>query len=138
MIEAVEFQVVGLPATKGSTRSFVSKSTGRLVTISDSRPALKTWTKAVQAASLAARLPKLQGAVAVDVEFRLPRPLKPAHDQPVTRPDVDKLARALLDALAGIAFEDDGQVTEMTTCKRYAPGRDGLPITTVRIGRACS
>lgn len=35
------------------------------------------------------------------------------------RPDVDKLARAVLDALTGIAFADDSQVVELVATKRY-------------------
>ena len=62
--------------------------------------------------------------------FRLPRPLKysrakylsgvtptPAH---TTKPDLDKLARALKDALRGAAYEDDSQVDALEVTKRYA------------------
>jgi Holliday junction resolvase RusA-like endonuclease len=38
---------------------------------------------------------------------------------PSTKPDVDKLARAALDALTGIIYVDDGQVTDLIKLKRY-------------------
>ena len=44
----------------------------------------------------------------------------PAH--PITRAqgDVDKLTRALLDAMTGIVFRDDAQVAELEVYKRWA------------------
>lgn len=49
------------------------------------------------------------------------RPAAPAH--PATRPDIDKLTRAVLDALkTGGAYHDDGQVTDLDVRKRYATG----------------
>ena len=35
------------------------------------------------------------------------------------RPDVDKLSRAVLDALTGIAWQDDSQVISLTATKRW-------------------
>lgn len=61
--------------------------------------------------------------VMVDVLFVLPRPSStPKTKTPpaVKRPDGDKLGRAVLDALTGVCFEDDSQVTVMTFKKRLA------------------
>lgn len=42
---------------------------------------------------------------------------------PAVNPDLDKLARAVLDALTGIAYRDDAQVVELLASKRYGtPG----------------
>jgi len=49
---------------------------------------------------------------------------------PVVKPDVDKLARALLDALTGVAYGDDAQVVEMHVCKTY--GDDARTTVTVK------
>jgi Holliday junction resolvase RusA-like endonuclease len=77
----------------------------------------------------------------VVVEFKLARPgghwhptkggLKPsAPAAPRSKPDVDKLARTTLDALTGIAFDDDSRIVDLVTRKRYAePGREGARIT---------
>jgi len=72
------------------------------------------------------------GAVEVLLNFRLPRPKSHyrtgrfAHvlrdDAPIwvtTRPDVDKLARAILDALTGVGYCDDSQVASLAPTKRY-------------------
>ena len=44
-------------------------------------------------------------------------PSAPAHK--VTSPDLDKLVRAVLDAMTGVLFADDRQVMAITAHKRY-------------------
>lgn len=39
---------------------------------------------------------------------------------PEVKPDLDNLAKAILDALNGLAYEDDSSVTDLTIHKRYA------------------
>ena len=39
-----------------------------------------------------------------------------------TLPDVDNLAKGVMDALQGMHFENDGQVSRLMTGKGYAPG----------------
>ena len=43
---------------------------------------------------------------------------------PGTRPDLDKLARALLDGITGVVVKDDSLVVDLMVGKRYgeAPG----------------
>jgi Holliday junction resolvase RusA-like endonuclease len=61
------------------------------------------------------------GPVAMHVDVSLPKlktdPLRPF---PVTRPDIDNFIKTAMDALNGVAFEDDGQVTIITARKSYA------------------
>jgi Holliday junction resolvase RusA-like endonuclease len=89
-----------------------------------------TWY-AIQAMS---GLDKLTGPVEIWADFKMRRPK--SHytragvlklSAPVwceTRPDADKLARAVGDALTGVVFRDDCQVAKWTIRKRYgdAPG----------------
>jgi Holliday junction resolvase RusA-like endonuclease len=42
-------------------------------------------------------------------------------------PDLDKLVRAVLDALTAVAYRDDGQVTRITATKEY--GTPGLSVS---------
>lgn len=116
------FSVPGLAATKGSTRSFVSR--GRVVTKADC-DRLKPWSKDVAYVALAncVQLAPKGTAVRVSVTFVLKRPRKTgaAAHYSVVRPDVDKLTRALLDALTGIAYHDDGQVAMTAAHKVLAP-----------------
>lgn len=42
---------------------------------------------------------------------------------PMRKPDADNIAKAVLDALNGLAYADDKQVVRLTVCKRYGPPR---------------
>ena len=75
-----------------------------------------------------------QGPVALTVEahFEVPRSWPKARrecaakGEPVcARPDLDNIVKRVLDALNGIAFNDDCQVAAITAVKRYAPAEDG-------------
>lgn len=58
---------------------------------------------------------------------------------PCVRPDIDKLARAVLDALTGVLWTDDGQVCALEVEKHYLEARDAAEVEgvtiTVRDGR---
>jgi crossover junction endodeoxyribonuclease RusA len=118
---ATTFIVPGRPATKGSTVSFFAKRSHRIVTKTDSAIG-KAWAKDVAWIAQQAgveKVPKGQG-VAIIVIYEFPWPQRATlRLAPCVRPDCDKLARALLDALTGIAYDDDGQVVSLTVHKRY-------------------
>ena len=40
--------------------------------------------------------------------------------RPTKKPDLDNLAKALLDSINGIAYKDDAQVVELSMSKYYA------------------
>lgn len=51
-----------------------------------------------------------------------------AMDLPPTRHDADKIMRAIMDGLAGVAYENDSQVIDERSLKRWLPpGIDGAP-----------
>jgi Holliday junction resolvase RusA-like endonuclease len=64
----------------------------------------------------------------VRLTFRMPRPkyLKMKKALAVKRPDIDKLARAVLDGLTGTIIEDDSQIVSLIAAKRYCEP-DELP-----------
>lgn len=116
------FTVLGPAACKGSTVSFMGKS-GRIVTKTDSQT-LGGWTQAVKWAAKGAgvRLVERPGAVAVSVRFEFVKPQSAQkREHPTVKPDIDKTLRALLDALTGIAWEDDAQVVMVAASKSYGP-----------------
>lgn len=128
------FDVPGIPQPQGSTKAFINKKTGRPIITSSNRN-LKPWRAAVAAA--AAQEMRSIGnetataSVSLMVMFRFPRPvshygkkglLPSAPSKMRVRPDLDKLVRAIGDALkdAGV-YKDDSQVTEISAFKDYAP-----------------
>ena len=77
----------------------------------------------------------LEGPLQVRLEFFLQPPaghaLRTPRQQwqwsaPWRRPDLDKLQRAVLDALTGVLFSDDGQVVQLAAVKQY--GQPGVHI----------
>lgn len=145
--------VLGTPAPKGSQRAFVNKRTGRAILSSFGsgvgEKRLRSWDADVRTAALEAHgsrkhvasAPMFVGkALAVALIFRMARPnghrnpksgelRKSAPVRPSVKPDVDKLARATLDALTGIVFDDDSRIVELALHKTYAePGREGARI----------
>jgi Holliday junction resolvase RusA-like endonuclease len=68
--------------------------------------------------------------VAVGLRFYMPRPKsKKKAVFPTTKPDIDKLARAALDALSTVVFRDDAQVIALQARKVYADAGAKLVIT---------
>jgi crossover junction endodeoxyribonuclease RusA len=113
--------VRGIPAPQGSKRHV---GNGRMV---ESSKAVGPWREAVRAETQQAMnhtVPS-EGPVAVFINFYLPRPKslprKTTHH--IKQPDLDKLARAVLDGLtAGGAWLDDAQVVRLQAQKNYAGG----------------
>ena len=62
---------------------------------------------------------KAQKGVELHLTFILKKPKTVTRDEPYIRPDIDKLSRAVLDGLTGVAYEDDEQVVKLTAIKEY-------------------
>lgn len=121
---SIAFQVHGLPIAQGSTRSWVKN--GKPV-ITSTAKGLSSWRRLV--ADVAQRFAPEEpwdGPVKITLEFGLPKPKsapKRRRVWPDKRPDLDKLTRAVLDALTFVVFADDSQVIEILATKDYgAPG----------------
>jgi crossover junction endodeoxyribonuclease RusA len=116
---ALDLFVPGQAAPQGSKRHV-----GRGVLLESSKAVAPWRTTVAWHASQAYGGPVLDGALAVRIEFVMRRPLslpkRKATPPHIKKPDVDKLARAVLDALTGIVWRDDSQVIDMHPTKRYA------------------
>lgn len=115
----IEFFVPGEPIPQGSLKAFMVNGQARVV---PDNKRTEPWRKSV--ARAAAGLFQLsEGPAAVELEFVMPRTksmpksFTRAH---TVRPDVDKLERAILDALTGVVWKDDSQVVSLRAGKRYA------------------
>lgn len=136
----VTFAVRGSPVAQGSVRAFVRG--GRAVVVAKPGP-LGDWRHAIasEARQAMAGLPAFDGPVRVVAEFVMSRP--PSHFRRdgetlasgaarYPRLDVDKLARALLDGLTGVCFDDDSQVVSLWADKTWddtVRGWQGVEIT---------
>lgn len=117
--DVVEFFVPGRPAPQGSKRHV-----GHGIMVESSRE-LGPWRERVALAAHTAMAGSelLDGAVILTLEFVLSRPKStPKRRTPAAtkRPDVDKLARAVLDAITDVVIVDDAQVIDLRATKRLA------------------
>lgn len=122
----IDIFVPGIPVPKGSAKAFVVK--GRAIVTQDNGAKQKPWASSISYTAMQAmRFEKpVSGPVSISLTFYMPRPKghygsgknsalvkdsAPQHH--VSKPDLDKLCRCVLDALTGVVWNDDSQVCRM-------------------------
>ena len=143
MTAPISFFVAGTPKPQGSKRAFLRPGARHPTLLESAGEALKDWRASVRYAA-ARQSRAITGPVKVTLAFRFSRPKshfgtgRHSHDlkqsapeSHTKKPDVDKLARAVLDALTNVVFEDDSRVTVLAATKHYsmAPFTSGCWIT---------
>lgn len=133
--EALSVWVPGRPAPQGS-KTYLGRRGGRGVLVESSK-AVKPWRADVRQAFLGepvqdqhgdwfdAPARRFEGALVVMIVFVMPRPAATpktkATPPAVKRPDLDKLVRAVLDAIgSALVWADDSQVVTVHAHKRLA------------------
>lgn len=116
------FTVYGIPQPKGSSRAFVPKGWSRAV-VTSANPKLKDWQHLVAAAAQRVAGDPIDGPVVLSLVFGLARPrsLPAKVHAHIKKPDLDKLVRAVKDAITGICYHDDAQVVVLRARKDYCP-----------------
>lgn len=126
-MSTVSFDVSGIPMPKGSTTRMPNGATLPAGTPA-SRKRMAQWREDMRHEAKAAmdgRAP-FMGGIRLMVEFRLPVPMSSIRKYqwgwlPHTKkPDYDKLARMMSDALTSIVYRDDSQVCFSIINKVYA------------------
>lgn len=128
----VSFLVQGRPRPQGSKRAMVNPRTGRAVMVEQSKH-VGNWRQDVRAAAAATgeEMFSVHDAVRVVVTFMLKRPKGHTGKRgllaagrrkpyPTSVPDIDKLCRAVLDAITDVLIPDDSQVVSLWAQKAYA------------------
>lgn len=123
----IKFFVAGTPAPQGSKRHVGG---GRMI---ESSKTLKPWRDAVRraAAEHAPEAP-LDEALRVSMDFYLPKPRRTKFGKhPAGKPDADKLARAVNDALTDSGLiADDSRIVALHARKHWAVDQEpGVTIT---------
>jgi len=88
--------------------------------------ALAVWRSTVALAARFEGAKPVEGAIGIEIIFRVRRPKTVKREFPTVAPDLDKYIRGVLDALTGIAYQDDSQVIDIKAQKVYSemPGAD--------------
>ncbi|MCP4549492.1 MAG: RusA family crossover junction endodeoxyribonuclease [bacterium] len=141
----ITFFTPGAPIAKGNHR--INRSAGRIYDAAGA--ALTAWEKTVSyCASIAPRDGwRIDLPVTMTVEFLIPREViqgKPGKQRKIRRQgtlpgkrgtgDLDKLLRAIGDALEGVLLNDDSQIVSITASKRFTVAGEipGAQVTLLR------
>jgi len=126
----IRFFVPGVPRPQGSKRAITVKGKAYSVLIEQVK-GVEKWRRVV--GQVAGNLWKprypVKGKVYVALEFIMPYRKKP--DKVYPPEDLDKLCRAILDALTGIVYVDDSQVTELQATKRREREGEGIGVDVI-------
>ena len=131
-------EVAGLPVTQGSKNCY--RQGGRCVVVEVNEKELKPWRQAVAAAAqqVAGTVFFGEGVpVEAQITFRLPRPKslpkRVLHPVAERSGDLDKLERAVYDALTGVLFKSDAQIVHHDVGKRFTDGPCGVTISLAEV-----
>ena len=124
-MDEIRFFVSGQPVGQGSMRP-------RGKAMSHDSAALPGWRDAIGWAarqaiardSYSGPATPWDGPVLLELSFWLVRPKTVTREHASVKPDLDKLIRAVCDALQDIVYREDSRVCEIVARKEYG---DGLP-----------
>ena len=108
-----KFWVSGKPVPQGSMKVI----NGHILHSQGS--ALALWRADVARNAQVRGYKPVEGAIHVSLTFVFRAPKSVKRPAPWVKPDLDKLIRAVLDGLTGVAYEDDSQVITITARKVY-------------------
>lgn len=120
-VVTIAFKVEGKPIQQGSMRAFNNRI------VHNKTKELMAWRSEVAKAAYAAGCTPIDGAISISMRFFYERGKTVTRATPTVPPDLDKQIRSILDALTGVAYTDDSQVTHIIASKEY--GAAGVEIT---------
>lgn len=137
----ISFTVYGTPRPQGSMRQFYIKTPyGREARMTSDNRKLKPWRQEIAETALTVagnRELRLSNEAALYARlvfyFERPKSVKPKKRPDMTvKPDVDKLTRAVFDALKGILYRDDALIVSVMAEKQYGtPERVEIALDTI-------
>jgi hypothetical protein len=114
----VVYEIEGTPVPQGSFRHI---GKGRIIA---ANPKLNTWRESIaKQIRIKGHTSPIEAPVKISLEFVLPRPKTVTRKHPTTKPDLDKLIRAVSDAISLERYvqviKDDSQIISIHASKRY-------------------
>ncbi len=124
----VSFIIKGAPKAKERPRFTVRK--GKVLTYTPKTTA--SFENIVRLRAGEEFTHPIEGSVSLAIRFYLPRPQRliwKTKQMPEVycdkRPDIDNLAKSVIDGLTGVAFKDDAQIADLHITKMYHAGKSG-------------
>lgn len=109
----ISFEVHGTPVPQGSMKVI----NGHVIHAKGS--ALAAWRSQIALTARQAGAKPTLEPVDIEMVFTMLRPKTVSRPEPSVAPDIDKLCRAVLDALTAVVYRDDSQVTSLRAQKVY-------------------
>lgn len=119
--DVLRFTVYGKPMPQGSMKAFVVGGKARLTATNAKMKPYRQEVAQVAALECRGRMIEKHVPVGLALKFYFAQPpsCPKSRTLPSVKPDLDKLARLVNDALTGIAYADDGQVCSIMAMKFY-------------------
>jgi len=118
-MKRISFEVLGRPVPQGSMTASYNRKTNTSHVHHVQGAALAQWRASLRLAAKDAGAEIWEGPVQIIVIFGVYKAAYPKRTHPVIPPDLDKLVRALLDALTGVCYTDDKQVISLYAGKVF-------------------
>jgi len=129
----IVFEVMSNPVPQGSMTASYNKKLGVSHVHHVQGSALALWRASIRLAADEAGARKVVGPIEMRIEFGMQRPkshqilrggkyvvkMQNMYDRPTSAPDIDKLLRAVMDALTKVCYYDDSQVVALIVEKKY-------------------
>lgn len=113
----ISFIVDGKPIGKQRPRTVRNRYTGKTVTYTPDKT--KSYEEKVAEAYKRKSSDTFKNAVSVNIIVFVKQPKKQTYSNPTVKPDVDNIAKTVLDGLNGVAYSDDKQVIKLSIAKCY-------------------
>lgn len=131
---AIEFKVPGPPQGKARARTFYNQRAGHMSSVTPEKTVLyENLVKTRYLESMEKQMlpyQTLEGPLTVHISAYYEPPKSTSKKNyakmidntilPTKKPDIDNIAKVVLDALNGIAYKDDTQVVNLNVIKRYS------------------
>lgn len=135
-ITSVQFYVPRIPVkrrARASSRSGYVRMYAHKHTVADERAVRDAYitahTEMLDDGLQDGLSPDYTGAVAIDIAITQRANRKTIHTPRLVKPDIDNTAKAVLDALNGVAYADDKQVTKLRVWRTDTAGQEGITVT---------
>ena len=129
----IEFTIHQYPVPQGSMIAVYNKKLGISSVRHSQGAALAMWRQTIRLSAREQGAEVVANPIAIKILFGMKRPLaqleliagkyrvrdKFRDSRPAVAPDIDKLTRAVLDALTGVCYHDDRQVVMLVVQKKY-------------------
>ena len=127
----LKFTVPGQPQGKARARTVMNRYTGKTMSFTPEKTALYENLIKVSYFEQCGRRNVEKGtpiSIKIIAGFQIPKSTSLKRERqmlagllrPTKRPDADNISKCILDALNGIAYYDDSQVTDLEVIKIYA------------------